>query len=184
MLEVGAVPSDDSLLCLAALAGAKSKVGINLDGPCRYRDFEILRADANALSCFPAESFDTVLCNSVLEHDKWFWKSVGEINRVTRPGGVIVIGVPGFITLPMERKASRMARMLKWVRISRAARDVMDASTLTLRVHAFPGDYYRFSPQAITEVLLDGLIDTEVHTLLVPPRIIGAGVKPRELPAG
>ncbi len=87
VLEVGAVPSQDSLLCLPALAGAKSKVGINLDGPSRYADFEILRADANALTCFADESFDTVLCNSVLEHDKHFWKSLSEMKRVTRPGG-------------------------------------------------------------------------------------------------
>jgi SAM-dependent methyltransferase len=178
VLEVGAVPSDDTLLCLPALAGAKSKVGINLEGPCRYRDFEILRADANSLSCFPDESFDTVLCNSVLEHDKFFWKSANEMRRVTRPGGLIVIGVPGFTNLPVERRASRLARMLRKVGISRGVLDATEASTLTLRTHNFPGDFYRFSPQAVGEVLLDGLEDKELHTLMVPPRIVGVGVKP------
>lgn len=179
VLEVGAVPSDDSLLCLKALAGAKSKVGVNLEGPAHFRDFEILRADANELSCFPGESFDTVLCNSVLEHDKYFWKSAGEMRRVTRPGGLIVFGVPGFITLPAERTASRLARLLSRLRITPSLLDPLDASTLTLRTHAFPGDYYRFSPQAVREVLLDGLEDTGLHTLMVPPRIIGVGVKPQ-----
>jgi SAM-dependent methyltransferase len=183
VLEVGAVPSEDTLLCLPALAGAKSKVGINLEGPCRHRDFEILRADVNALFCFPDESFDTVLCNSVLEHDKFFWKSVNEMNRVTRPGGLIVIGVPGFSKLPVERTASRLARMLRRLKVSQAALDAMDASTLTLRTHNFPGDFYRFSPQAVKEVLLDGLLDKELHTLMLPPRMIGVGVKPRRAPS-
>ena len=178
VLEVGAVPSQDSLLCLPALAGAKSKVGINLDGPSRYADFEILRADANAMSCFADESFDTVLCNSVLEHDKHFWKSVSEMKRVIRPGGLIAIGVPGFVTLPIERKASRVARILRRLRVSRALLDPMDASTLTLRTHAHPSDYYRFSPQAVRDVFLDGLIDTELHTVMLPPRLIGVGIKP------
>jgi SAM-dependent methyltransferase len=177
VLEVGAVPSEDSLLRLPALAGAKSKVGINLDVPSSYADFKILRADANTLTCFADESFNTVLCNSVLEHDRCFWKSLIEMKRVTRPGGLIVIGVPAFTTLPFERKASRLVRILNRLRISRALLDFLDASTLTLRIHAFPCDYYRFSPQAVRDVFLDGLIDTELHTLMVPPRIIGAGIK-------
>ena len=178
VLEVGAVPSDDTLLCLPALAAAKSKLGINLEGPWRHRDFEILRADANELSCFTDESFDTVLCNSVLEHDKFFWKSMREMIRVTRPGGLIAIGVPGFNTLPVERTASRLARILNKFGVSQTTLDAMDASTLTLRTHNFPGDFYRFSPQAVTEVLLDGLLDKELHTLMLPPRIIVLGIKP------
>jgi SAM-dependent methyltransferase len=165
-------------LCLPALAGAKSKIGINLDGPGSYADFKILRADANALTCFADESFDTVLCNSILEHDKHFWKSVSEMKRVTRPGGLIVIGVPGFTTLPIERKASRLVRILNRLGVSRSMLDFLDASTLTLRTHAFPSDYYRFSPQAVRDVFLDGLIDTELHTLMLPPRIIGVGINP------
>jgi SAM-dependent methyltransferase len=178
VLEVGAVPSDDTLLCLPALAGAKSKIGINLEGPCRHRDFEILRADANSLSCFPDESFDTLLCNSVLEHDKFFWKSAKEMRRVTRPGGLIVIGVPGFSNLPVEPTASRLARILSKLGISKAVLDPMDASTLTLRTHSFPEDFYRFSPQAVSEVLLEGLEDKELLTVMLPPRIVGVGVKP------
>jgi len=179
VLEVGAVPSADTLLCLPAIARAKSKVGINLNGPSRYADFEILRGDANALSCFADESFDTVLCNSVLEHDRCFWLSLSEMNRVTRPGGLIVIGVPGFATLPIERRASRLARLLRRLGVAHALLDPAEASTLTLRTHAFPGDYYRFSPQAVREVFLEGLLDTELHTLMLPPRIIGSGVKRR-----
>ena len=89
----------------------------------------------------------------------------------------MVIGVPGFTTIPIERKASRLARVIHKLGAPRALLDAMDASTLTLRTHAFPEDYYRFSPQAVLG-LLDGLLDTEICTLMLPPRIIGAGVKP------
>lgn len=177
VLEVGAVPSDDSLLCMAALAGARSKIGINLAAPSRHLDFEILHADANALSCFTDELFDTVLCNSVLEHDKCFWKSVSEMHRVLRPGGLLVIGVPGFTTIPIERTASRLARIMSRFIGSPAILDAIDASTLTLRMHAFPDDFYRFSPSAVSS-FLEGLQDAKLCTLLLPPRIIGAGVKP------
>jgi len=30
----------------------------------------------------------------------------------------------------------------------------------------------------MADVLLEGLVDTELHTLMVPPRLIGFGVKP------
>ena len=96
VLEVGAVPSDDSLLCLPALAGARSKIGVNLDGPHWYRDSEILQANANDLSTHPRfrdDVFDLVICNAVLEHDRCVWKTLAEIKRVTRLGGRIGIGV-------------------------------------------------------------------------------------------
>ena len=181
VLEIGAVPSEESLLCLPALDGARSRIGVNLAGPHRYRDFEILQGDANSMGSLPGcgdESFDTVLCNAVLEHDRCFWKSLAEMRRVTRPGGVIGIGVPGYASLPLERKATWLARVLGRLGISSKFLDPIRASTLTLRIHNHPGDYYRFSPQAVAEVFLDGLVDTEVHTLMMPPRVIGFGVKP------
>jgi ABC-type dipeptide/oligopeptide/nickel transport system permease component len=118
VLEIGAVPTDDTLLCLPALAGARSRIGVNLDGPHRHGDFEILRADANSLASLPGfgdATFDTVLCNSVLEHDPFFWKTLAEMKRVTRPGGTIGIGVPGYAKLPVERRASRLAAALSWI---------------------------------------------------------------------
>lgn len=154
---------------------------MNLDGPHRHRDVEILRADANSLASMPGfgdDSFDTVLCNSVLEHDRFFWRTLAEMKRVTRPGGVIGIGVPGYAKLPLERTASRLARTLAWIRVPGRIRDPLGASTLTLQIHDHPGDYYRFSPQAVAEVFLEGLVDTELHTLMLPPRVIGFGVKP------
>ena len=181
VLEIGAVPSEDTLLCMPSLRGARRRIGVNIDGPSSVRDIEILRANANDLSeldGFGDESFDTVLCNAVLEHDPRFWMTLAEMRRLVRPGGLIGIGVPGFAKLAVERKASRLARMLSRVGVPARALDPWRASTMTLQIHNYPGDYYRFSPQAMAEVLLEGLVDTEVHTVLVPPRIIGFGVKP------
>lgn len=181
VLEIGAVPSDESLLHLPALAGARSRIGVNLDGPHRHRGVEIVRADANALGSLPGfgdASFDTVLCNAVLEHDRFFWRTLAEIRRVTRPGGVIGIGVPGYAKLRQERTAARLARWLARIGMPARVLDPLRAGTVTLQIHDYPGDYYRFSPQAVSGVFLEGLEDTELHTMMVPPRIIGFGVKP------
>lgn len=177
VLEVGAVPGDDTLLCLPALAGAEARVGINLDGPHHHRGAEIVRGDANDMACFADASFDTVLCNATLEHDPRFWLTLAEIRRVVRPGGLVVIGVPGYASLPSDTRLRRLARipgLSRWIRVPPEA---LRCSTLTLQVHNYPGDYYRFSPQAVREVFCAGLRDVEVQTLLVPPRIIGSGIR-------
>ena len=50
-----------------------------------------------------------------------------------------------------------------------------EAATPTLVVHNYPGDYYRFSEQAMREVLLAGCRDVEIRVAMRPPRIIGFG---------
>ena len=173
VLEIGAVPAEDSLLFLPALRGARSRVGLNLAAPVVFQGCRIIQADANEMRCFADASFDTVLSNAVHEHDRFFWKSLAEIRRVTRPGGLIAIGVPGFDKLKAERWFGRMNR----VPLLRRLTGALAASTLCLQIHRFPSDYYRFSPEAVREVFLEGLLEVEVRTMLLPPRIIGAGVK-------
>jgi hypothetical protein len=72
VLEVGAVPSEESLLCMKSLKGAHKKIGINLDGPYTYKDFEILKVNANDMSCFGDNLFGTVVTNATLGHDRFF----------------------------------------------------------------------------------------------------------------
>jgi len=50
------------------------------------------------------------------------------------------------------------------------------ASTPVLKVHRYPGDYYRFSGEAMREILLAGLSAIEVDEVLDPPRLIGSGL--------
>jgi ubiquinone/menaquinone biosynthesis C-methylase UbiE len=96
VLEVGAVPAPDTLLMLPALAAARERIGINLERASEIGGCPILQADAHNLSCFEADRFDVVLCNSVLEHDGMFWLSLAEMRRVAKPEALVVIGVPGY----------------------------------------------------------------------------------------
>ncbi len=181
VLEIGAVPSDESLLCLPALAAAREKIGVDLARASRHRDFEIVRMDANTLDGFPDDRFDTVLCNAVLEHDPFFWRTLAAIRRVARPGALVAIGVPGFARRPPTRPRALLRRLRAAPVLGRLAAPRLDpliASTPTLVVHEYPGDYYRFSADAVRDVFFAGMDDVEVRTVLVPPRIIGAGVMP------
>lgn len=153
VLEVGAVPGCESLLQLPALKAVKPKLGLNISGGGKYGDYEILTGNANHMTFFEDGRFSLVLCNSTLEHDPKFWKTLGEIRRVTCRRGWIVIGVPGY---------SKMSD---------------GPSTPTLGLHQFPGDYYRFSEQAVKEILMEGLKDVCVQTVLIPPRFIAWGRK-------
>jgi SAM-dependent methyltransferase len=180
VLEVGAIPSEESLLRLPALAHATEKIGVSLDGPARFADFEILAANANDLSRFGDGRFDTVLCNSVLEHDPRFWRTLAEIRRVARAGALVAIGVPGYAVTRRSRALKLLRPLRRFPGLGRVLRPWIDgrlASTRTLVVHAFPGDYYRFGEEAVREVLLEGLVDTEVRTVLDPPRFIGFGTR-------
>ena len=183
VLEIGAVPSDESLLCMKYLQTVTEKIGINLDGPYCYKDIEILKVNANAMDCFDDNRFDTVLCNSVLEHDKFFWKTISEIKRVTKSNGLVVIGAPGYTLYSMEKKVKKAKSKVK--SIPALKKFVLPwylswilTGTITLRVHNHPGDYYRFSPQAFKEVFFEGMKDVHIATILLPPRIIGSGIIP------
>jgi SAM-dependent methyltransferase len=180
VLEVGAVPGASSLLCMKSLTNAREKVGVNLDGPHQYKDFRILKMNANNMNAFEDGRFDVTLCNGVLEHDPYFWRTVSEIKRVTAPGGLIVIGAPGYKQwtegTPAIQKniLFRAFTKFRWLPFMPA----IFRGTLTLEVHNAPGDYYRFSTQAFREIICAGLNHVEIRTLNYPPSIIGIGNKP------
>jgi SAM-dependent methyltransferase len=175
VLEVGALPTSSSLLNMKLLEKATEKIGINLEGPAKYNDFCIIKGNANDMSCFENSRFDTVLCNAVLEHDKYFWKTVSEIKRVAKPGGLIVIGTPGYTRFGVLERIEKMFSKIPFM--SRHA-DFLCSTTVTFKVHDDPGDYYRFSPQAFRSVFFDGMKEVEIRSVMVPPRIIGSGIKP------
>ncbi len=180
VLEVGAVPGPDSLLRMPCLADLESKIGLNLewDAPCG--EFAIKKGNANEMTDFADGQFAAVLCNATLEHDRCFWKTVAEIHRVTAPGGMIAIGVPGYAGMGPDTFAPRhsmFGRLLRAFERGTYA-DIIQAGTITLGVHNFPGDYYRFSEQAVREVFMAGLTNIELRTVLNPPRFIASGRKP------
>ena len=154
-LEVGGLMGDDSLLRFPELAGAE-RYCLNLVDLPSDDEITAVTGNANHMTAFKDETFDLVVCCSTLEHDKRFWLSVAEMKRVMRPGGLLVIGVPGYVK-DAERDQGR--------------------STLTYRVH-YRFDYYRFSEQAVREVFFDGMERVRVDPILRPPRIVGHGYQP------
>jgi SAM-dependent methyltransferase len=184
VLEVGAVPGKRTLLCMRQLAGASEKVGINLNGPHEYEGFKIVRGNANAMPEFADDRFDMVLCNAMIEHDPKFWKTISEIKRVTKPGGLVVIGAPGYRVTWVDKlqKGLRRVPVLNLFKNS-AQLSLLFAGTFTYQIHDAPGDYYRFSPQAFREVILGGLDDVRIWSVMMPPRLIGIGRKPVSAPS-
>ena len=178
VLEVGAMPSKKTLLCMDAMAGAKEKVGINMDGPHEFMGFKILKGNANRMDMFEDGRFDLVLCNALFEHDKFFWKTLAEIKRITRPGGTIILGTPGYTWYGPEKIKKRLRRLPLLRTLNRhQSLNALFCSTITFEIHDAPGDYYRFSPQAFREVFFDDLDNVDIRTIMLPPRIIGVGTK-------
>jgi len=180
VLEIGAVPGHATLLRLPALANATSRIGLSLDEPFRDGDLQILQGNAHEMSAFSDASFDTVLCNAVLEHDPLFWLTLSEMRRVARAGALIAIGVPGYThtRFPLTRPLRRLRTLPIVGRRIRGRFEWLEASAATLGIHNFPGDYYRFSEQAMREVLLHDLRDIQVSEVMRPPRLIGSGFRP------
>lgn len=182
VLEIGASPQHQTLLALPALRGAAQRIGVGLDGAAEGDGYKILQMNSHDLSAFADGAFQLVLSNSMLEHDGHFWLTLQEAHRVTAPGGHILIGVPSFGRMG-EIPTRKLLRILKklpligrhWQDASRA----VDAASLTLGLHEFPRDYYRFSEQAMTDVLLDGMEIISTRLILSPPRVIGLGRKKR-----
>jgi SAM-dependent methyltransferase len=156
-LEVGGLMGEDSLLRFPELNGAE-RFCLNLVELPSEDGITAVAGNANDMrGAFADETFDLVLCCSTLEHDKHFWLSVAEMKRVMRPGGLLVIGVPGYVK-DEERDHGR--------------------STLTYRVH-YTFDYYRFSEQAVREVFFSDMERVQVKAYMTPPRLLGHGYKPR-----
>lgn len=180
VLEVGAVPGPESLLTLEAIADMPGKTGLNVEAFPSTADIRMVTGNANRMDMFADGSFGCVLCNATLEHDARFWETLAEIRRVTAPGGLVVIGVPGFrgmgpkFLAPPRSFSGRVIQVL--ARVTRA--DALLAGTVTLGEHFFPGDYYRFTEQAVREVFLEGLAEPQCRWVMTPPRIIGWARKP------
>lgn len=179
VLEIGAEARADTLLNLPSLAATKSREGIN-PAPQPAGRYPIHAGTGNSMPEFADGSFDLVLCNSVLEHDASFWLTLSEIRRVVRPGGAVVLGVPGYSTRggPGRGLARLASRLWREGLPGGALFAGLAAATPTLNVHNYPGDYYRFSVQAMREVLLKGFEVMALEELMLPPRIIGVGRKP------
>jgi SAM-dependent methyltransferase len=155
-LEVGGLMGEKSLLRFPELAQAE-RYCLNLYEMPSEDGIKAVKGNANDMrDVFKDDHFDLVVCCATLEHDKLFWLSVAEMQRVLKPGGLLIISVPGYVQ-DSERDQGR--------------------STHTYRVH-YKFDYYRFSEQAVREVFFAGMSRVRVKPMMFPPRIIGHGYKP------
>jgi SAM-dependent methyltransferase len=154
-LEVGGVMGPNSLLHWPQHEGAE-RYSINLVPMKSVDGITSVTGSGNDMSMFDDGMFDLVMSNATLEHDKHFWLSLREMHRVLAPGGLLIIGTPGYTKDP-ERDHGK--------------------STHTYRVH-YRFDYYRFSEQTFREVFFAGMRNVTVQPILQPPRIIGHGFKP------
>lgn len=158
-LEVGA--GGWTLLSMPAFeTGTRVAINLSFGAPTEQlaRTVRVI-GNGNHLP-FPDESFDCVMSCSVLEHDRYFWRSTREVLRVLRPGGMFIAGVPIYMTLPEDR----------------------EHTTLTYARHgmAYNADYYRFSEQAVREVFFEGYseVTDEVIVRTSPnPYLVAAGRK-------
>ena len=180
ILEVGAIQGPDSLLNLTSLEKFNSKTGLNMECFPSTDTITMVTGNANAMDQFTDNQFGCVLCNATLEHDAKFWLSVAEMHRVLKPGGLLVIGVPGYKGMGpnyLASKSSWSGRLIRnFARLVKSGE--MMAGTLTLGEHFFPNDYYRFSTQAVKEIFLNGFESVQTTQVMMPPRIIGWGRKP------
>lgn len=175
VLEVGAMPADDTLLNLPCLADSRLRLGVNLAPASQRPGFAILRANANDLGFLTDGSFEIVLSNSTLEHDRHFWLTLAEMRRLLCPGGLLLIGVPGYGKV---ESWDRLRRWLKRLPPLRRRLESWRVSELTLVRHDMPADYWRFGEAAAREVFLEGLEPLGVTRLLDPPRFLALGRKP------
>lgn len=159
VLEVGA--GGWTLLSIPAFAsGTRIALNLRFDAITEQlaRTIRVI-GDGNRLP-FADAFFDCVMSCSVLEHDRYFWRSTREVHRVLRPGGYFVAGVPIYMTLPGDK----------------------DHTTLTYARHglAYNADYYRFSEQAVREVFFEDYAEVtdEIIVRRSPnPYLIAAGRK-------
>ena len=185
VLEIGASPHHQSLLTMRALAQAVERIGIGLDGAMEGEDYSIRHGNANDLTAFADGFFELVLSNSTLEHDPKFWLSAAEARRVTAPGGYLAVGVPGYGKMGAVPGRRLFKRLSKLPLISARRRQefaASAASSLTLGIHNFPGDYYRFSEQAMRDVIFEGMEVISTDILFQPPRVVGLARKPLGTP--
>jgi 2-polyprenyl-3-methyl-5-hydroxy-6-metoxy-1,4-benzoquinol methylase len=181
VLEVGAQANKTDLICMPALQYSAKKIAIGHDCPdAVINDIHYKKMNANDMSYFKDESFDLILCNSMLEHDAYFWKTIAEIHRLLAPNGMLIVGVPIYDGMGLKQLSKERHLIIKLIgKIAKVFRtDALNASTLTLGTHHYPDDFYRFSPSAVSTIFLAGLKNIQSIKVMTPPRIIAYGFKP------
>jgi len=165
-LEIGVSPGPKSILAGEYFRGKKNRVGINLAKTAMAEDenpIHFVQCNSNDMRAqFGDGHFGTVLSNAVIEHDRYFWRSIEEMKRVLAPGGIMAVGAPGYVT----NKGNKLALP-----------GTLEKATVTLDLHV-PPDYWRFSRQAFKDVICEGMEILEVRAIMRVPILVAVSRKP------
>jgi SAM-dependent methyltransferase len=192
ILEIGALA--DPSQTLLTIFGDQSKdyelIGINLEiPPLEYipksLGFQLLECNANNMSIFEDEKFDAVICSGVLNNDRYFWKSLGEMRRVLRHNGLLYVNIPvfarGMQKLAFKGVLYRLGASLRKLGLEdqfiSLAENTWFSSVPTYHYSPTPADYYRFSEASVNQVIMDGYNVLHTEEFLYPPRMIAVGKK-------
>jgi capsular polysaccharide transport system permease protein len=172
-LEIGVTPGATSLLASDFFAGSERHLlcadpSVSVDGVVVHPGTP---ADLPAL--FGDGRFGTVLSNGALASDRAFLNTVREMKRVLMPGGLLMVAVSGFSKRADQAEAQAVG----------PKGNPIPNTTVTPAILSGP-DYWRLSPQAIRQVILDGLDNRDVRDIMMPPRLFGVGTKPRATAVG
>lgn len=131
-------------------------------------DINFLNINWNNLNYFKNSYFDCIICNAVLEHDKYFWKTISEINRVLKKGWLLIIWVPTY----WKFKFSKFFKKILF-NTNNFIWDFLINWTITFKKHSFPWDYYRFTTETIKDVFFENYYDIKIKEIMFPSRWIG-----------
>lgn len=137
-------------------------VGLNLPGQGIgvFEHFEVKAGNAHHVE-YDDETFDCVVSFMMLEHDPEFWMSLSEMRRVLKKGGLMIIGIPGYVPEPTIKSSDFTS----------------GSGTITYETHGNP-DCYRFSPHWCEYVAFNKFENIEINMVKLPVRLITSGYKP------
>jgi SAM-dependent methyltransferase len=166
-LEVCIGPQKNAVLLDEYFSGEERHT-VGLEAATESNGVTFNRGNPNDMrDLFVNGRFSTVFWNGALAHDRYFWRSLEEIKRVLAPGGVLIVAAPGY---------SKKAKF--GLKVVGAKGSPIDNATVTPRVHLSRPDYWRVSPQAMKQTILEGFEVREVHISMLVPWVFGVGVKP------
>jgi SAM-dependent methyltransferase len=91
VLEVGSCDINGSVR--PAFPDADEYIGIDF---CEGKGVDLVLNAHDILAAFGPNSFDTVICCEMLEHDSKPWVTVPQLHAVLRPGGHLLVSTPTF----------------------------------------------------------------------------------------
>lgn len=97
ILEIGSLDINGGVR--EFFADAEEYIGIDTQ---KGKGVDKLMEAHDIIKVWPEETFDTVLCLEMLEHDNAFWKTIENIRQVLKRGGFLIVSTPTF-GFPLHR---------------------------------------------------------------------------------